>query len=631
MNTNASIIFSTRDQVRQWDEVVKSGWPLVLKSSTWGIVVALITLLYHAVAVRLFRPYTMAVFWLYNEENRAWDADQFRVAMANANGPISAIACKPAYRTLRFGNTRQKYERMLALLWLIGAFFLAIAPFFIPVFQAKTIPVLQGIPASSHDCMLGPYFDDTSAGIRYDKLLALDMLRTADLSGFNYSGTTAASVGLPNRKDQVSLSSSCPRWAPACDQSNPMSIDIEYWLKKSELRIGNLNTSEDLDFGVLSSCYIPERRVKPLTIHENGTQYYGFLYGKSDASNYSYVTHMYTPEERFGYGYTLFSVSNSRDERDNWHPNITLDHNGDRTILFYHLGTVHNEGQSKDPLFRTQNTPAYGNMYLPVKAIVPVMCNTTYAFCSKQDCTSLNGSHAVWELVHQYEKHGQSTAMAFLALMGSNIIYPPLNFMTGSSESILAGRTLVDETVQKAPGEISSYSELTRLALAGRAMLVMSAERAASGWRRYTRDIPKAPVSMPDAVLQQCQWTLVRDAAHITTSAPAILAISMVGGLVLLLTFIGPALRLLSWKPLFIFTIRWRLRTAAHLHRTTIERGEERRFWPGSVEQEWPDGSGFVENIGLIASDGGLHAVYRDDAQLVCPERSGDEMGLTDV
>ncbi|PVI00417.1 hypothetical protein DM02DRAFT_395496 [Periconia macrospinosa] len=633
MNTTGSSLFAARDQARQWDEVVKSGWPLALERSTWAIVVALITLLYQAVAVRLFRPYTMAVFWLYQEGNRAWDADQFRVAMANTSGPISAIFCKPAYRTLlRSGNAKRKHERMLSLLWLIGAFILSIGPFFIPVFQSKTIPTVQGAPASSHDCTLLPEFNnDTTGGRRYDKFLAVDMLRTADISGYNYSGTTAVSVGLKNRKDRIAFSSSCPEWAPVCDQSNPMNIDIEYWLKKSELRIGNPNTSENLEFGVLNSCYLLERRAKLLTTDGDGRQEYGFLYGDSKHQNYSYVTSTWTPEERFGYGYTLLSLSNTGDERDIWKPNATLDHNGDRTILFYHIGTIFNKGQSKDPLFRTEDTPYGEDTYGPVRPIIPVMCNTTYALCLNQHCASINGSDALLNLTIEYEKRGENTTMAFLFLMWSNVIIPPLSFMTGSSESILAGRTLSDETTQLAPWEISGHSELVRLALAGRAMLVTSAERAASGWRKYTTGVPAEPGETLEAVLQQCRWTLVQDATRITTSGRSILIISVVGGLLLLLTFTGPVLRLLCWKPLFIFTIRWRLRTAAHLHRTTIERGDERRFWPGSVEQEWPDGSGFVDRIGLVTSDVGLHAVYRDDAQSVFSERRGDEMNLTDV
>ena len=59
-------------------------------------------------------------------------------------------------------------------------------------------------------------------------LLALDMLRTADMAAYNYSGNTAASVGLSHPKDRVLLSHECPEWASVCDWADPMRLDIDF-------------------------------------------------------------------------------------------------------------------------------------------------------------------------------------------------------------------------------------------------------------------------------------------------------------------------------------------------------------------------------------------------------------------
>jgi hypothetical protein len=633
MNRSTPISSSTWDQTRQWDEVIASRWPLVLERSTWGIIIALITLLYQAVAVRIFRPYTMSIFWLYPERIKTWDADQFRVSMANARGPTSVLVCKPAYQTLlTIRNTSRRREGILAFCWLFGALILTALPFLIPAFYTSLIPVLQGTPASTADCSVIPFFEDATESMKYDKLLALDMLRTTDLREYNYNGTNAKSVGLKHPKDRISITSNCHIWASVCDGTNPMTIDIEFWVKRSELHIGNIDKSEDPEFGVLSTCYLPERRLKSLKTYEedNRTQW-GFLYGSAIDTNFTHVTHSFTPEERFGYGYTLLAVTSIRGESGIWQPNNTLDHDGDRTLLFYHIGTARNKGPSTDPLFRTQSSPLYDDVFLPMKAVIPVMCNTTYSFCINQQCTPLNGSNAVRSLTLDYEKQGQDSIMAFLFLVWSNIIFPTFYFFSGSTESVLAGRTLMDENIQLAPQHINGRSELVRLALAGRTMLLLSATRAASDWRRYTSAATSNPDEMPDAILEQCRRTLIEDNTKITTSGRAIFVIAILGVTILLLTFTGPLLRMLPWKVICIFTLRWRLRTAPHLHRTTVEKGEESRFWPGSVDQEWPDGSGLVEEIGLVHTETGFHAVYRSDATLVCPAQWEYEMVPRDM
>ena len=187
--------------------------------------------------------------------------------------------------------------------------------------------------------------------------------------------------------------------------------------------------------------------------------------------------------------------------------------------------------------------------------------------------------------------------------------------MSHSTEAVLASRTLADESVQRALSEISGNAELVRLALAGRMLLITAAERAVSGWHKYgvsTKDISDWS---SDAVLRQCRWTLINDPAHVTTSARAIFAVFLTGGLVLLATFSGFLLRFFFWRWLCVFTIQWRMRTAAHLHQVAIKRGQEEKFWPAGIEV-WPVGRGFIDRVGVVCTHKGYHAVYRLDAEL---------------
>ncbi|KAH6888183.1 hypothetical protein B0T10DRAFT_574216 [Thelonectria olida] len=618
MDRNTSSLLSGRSTGEQWDAIIQSEMPLVLESSNWALIIAFLALLYQLVAVRLFRPYTMALFWLHSEEHRAWASDQFRVAMANTKTPISAMTAAPAYRVLvRSAGAEWRREKVLALLWLIGALVLTVIPFLIPVFQDRFIPTVQGVPGTSQDCRPVLNFTADWGISKFNRLLALDMLRTADQSGYNYNSTTAASVGLRGPKDRISLSMSCPHWAPVCDRTNPMRLDIDYWVKRSDLRIGSKTSSKDPEFGVLNTCYLPERHVRLLETTKDGREIYGMLYGWVNGSGFDNVTHIYTPLERFGYGYSLFSSYNSRGESEMWLPNKTLDHDGDRTILFYHLSTISNVGQSDDPLFRTNSTPTKGGYFLPMKAVIPIICNTTYSFCPEAGhCFPMNGSVGVLDYLDQHSPSSGAMTRAFLELIYLNTISTPFQSMAGNSESLLASQTLLDESMQIASQELSAHSELIRLALADRARLITAAERAASDWRKYDPIVADAGV-LTKELGRQCQWTLLRDASgRVTTSARAIIIMSTVGGVLLLLTFSGPVLRALFWGQLSMFTLRWRMRTAAYLHRATVERGEDDRFWPGGVDDEWPVGKGVVDKVGLVHTSGGYHAVYRPDAEL---------------
>ncbi|RSL91338.1 hypothetical protein CEP51_000338 [Fusarium floridanum] len=624
MNNTGGGIY-TEDQMQKWDDIVRTGWPTIISSSTWAIAVALITLLYQAVAVRLFRPYAMSLFWLLPEHHRTWDVDQVRVAIANTMSPQAALVSTPAYRC--FGITKCKPAKGVALLWLLGALVLTVVPIFLPLLLARRIPVVQGIPGSIENCSPLLNYSNWMARSQYDGLLSWDMLRFADTHGYNYSGSTASTVGLSNDKDRVAISSECPDWAPACDRNNSFRVDVDYWVKQSEVGIGSKSSSRHAEFGVLTTCYKPEYRRKFLRTEEDGTNTYGLLYGTSSSTGGDeYVTEEFSVEERFCYGYDLFAHFNSSgpSKVSIWEPNSTLIHDGDLTLLFYHIRLILSPTTSDDPVFTTNNTKV-GGAYRYTRAIVPIMCNTSYAYCpgGTESCVSLGGSDGVGEYLNNTRSH-QGRNMGFLELMWINTWIPLLSIIPGSSESVYASRTLSLGSTQLAPREISGHAEIVRLALASRMVLLTSATRAVSNWRNYVSSkLPVWAVETTEEQLETCRLTLMESSGKITTSGVSILIVVLIGSILFLLTFIGPLLRLIFWKKMCVPMIRWRLRTAPHLHRMTVERGDPSRFWPGGATDEWPIGRDSVDQVGLVESYSGFHAVYRPDARLRYVPKSG--------
>ncbi|KAL6412938.1 hypothetical protein AUP68_02432 [Ilyonectria robusta] len=640
MNNTASGIYPS-DQVRRWNTIARYGWPMVISSSTWAITIALITLLYQAVAVRLFVPYTMALFSLLSEDHREWYVDQFRVAMANTKSPLGALASTPAQRSL-LSSWRKRHRQAwgIAFLWLLGAIVLTVFPFLLPLVLARGIPVVQGVPGSVEFCSPMLNFSTWMASAHYDKLLSLDMMRSVDARGYNFSATNATSVGLPHDKDRVVISSDCPSWAPVCERNNSLRVDIDFWVKQSDSGVASKTASENAEFGVLNTCYKLQGRSKLLQKRADGADTYGLLYGTTNtASGTPYVTEEFTPAERFGYGYNLFAYSNTtrKSRQPVWEPNSTLAHDGDLTILFYHIGNILSPGPSDDPVFGTTSAPLNGSKtYIYTHGIIPIICNTSYTYCPSQDgdCVSLRGNDAVSEYVYKHENSSNRASLGFLKLMWINTWIPLFHVITGSSESVYASRTLSLGSTQLAPRDISGHAEIVRLALTSRMLLLTSANRAVAGWLKYVSPgLPVWTVDVTEEQLATCRLTLMEQRGKITTSAWVILIIVLTGGVLLLLSFTGPLLRYFFWKRLCVFTIRWRLRTAPHLHRIALERGDPSLFWPGDATDEWPTGRGFADRVGLVETFTGYHAVYAPDAQLrYAPKHTSrrlDEMGLT--
>jgi len=132
--------FLLADTTSEWNTIVRSGRPIVLTTTWWTIPIALLTLLYREAASRLFKPYSMVLFWFSHENFREWDVGQLRVAMANTENPLAALKCKPAYR-VAFGqrSSWRTLQRTIAMLWILGGFFLAVFPLTVPLLKTKVV------------------------------------------------------------------------------------------------------------------------------------------------------------------------------------------------------------------------------------------------------------------------------------------------------------------------------------------------------------------------------------------------------------------------------------------------------------------------------------------------------------
>jgi hypothetical protein len=436
------------------------------------------------------------------------------------------------------------------------------------------------------------------------------MLRQVDNYGFNYSATSAQSVGLNMTKDRVFLSANCPDWAPVCDQTNPLRVDVDYWLRLSDLKIGVDMETEGVEFGVLNTCYKVESHTKYLFEDDAGISVYGLMYGGNGIPGFPNVTETFRREEIFGSGYSVSGHFNTPGFFDSvgWAPNDTMTHDGDLSLLIYHLGAVSTQGSSSDDqLFATNSTSnlAFNNIpiYKALKMTIPIMCNTSFSIChtnKPESCDPIGGTLALTEYANTMGNGiGNGIKRGFLQLMGLQTSIPLLADLAGTSDSVLASRALNGGTLQQAPEWASGHAEIVRLVLAGRTKLATAAVRASSNWYQYAPTMNGILLNTSPALEAMCAATLIEDSAYITTSLFPLLSILGVGILAILLTFTGPIWRGIFWKHLSVFTMRWRLRGAGQLHRTSVE-GET--SW-GKVVAEWPEGKGVVAEVGLVGDD----------------------------
>jgi hypothetical protein len=263
-----NISHSTSDN---WDRVVRSSWHPTLSINLWGFIISILTILFQAAAVGLFKLWRVGLFSLLPETVSGWMTDQLRVAIVNRPNPLEVLWCTPALRSafvgLFKGGSTQRLERTISWLWLVGALILALLPLATSPLITSAVPYVSGLPGSTDDCAAGVTFlpapGDTTgqSHSQYYTLAALDWLRAVDTSNFNYSATSAESIGLPRRGDTVAVSSVCPDWAPVYDQNNPLRVDMGFSVQPSDLGIGVASISSAAEFGVRHTVSNFELRV----------------------------------------------------------------------------------------------------------------------------------------------------------------------------------------------------------------------------------------------------------------------------------------------------------------------------------------------------------------------------------
>lgn len=212
------------------------------------------------------------------------------------------------------------------MLWILGGFFLAVFPLTVPLLKTKVVPLVSGIPGS-HSPLPCPRvvagFRDNGPQLvkgreytlRYGTLLALDMLRlVGNETAFNVDAITAKAVGLYHPKDEVSVSSNCPGFTGVCNRNNSLRVDVNYWIRPSDLLIG---TDSNLELGVLNICYKVQLHVKYLTLDNHGCRMYGHMYGSSGWYNYGGgIAYGRTIGEQVWLG--LFHISNFEQHRQDY-------------------------------------------------------------------------------------------------------------------------------------------------------------------------------------------------------------------------------------------------------------------------------------------------------------------------
>jgi len=604
-------------------------------------------------AGRLFRPYGMVIFkWLLPETRRRWDTDQLRVAIVNISSPMNALLSKPVFYQL-FRNLKNKStvnrskERLAAFAWAVGSIIFVAGPVVLSSFLAFLIQTVPGTPGSTEICaayllqtsynksgsetdILAAERKASNAEYSHDRKLADDIWRTVDNTGYNYSALDARTAGMPNYKDKVFVSSECPPWTTVCDPKNTLYMGVEYWVQPSDLGIAITRDEDNVQFGVSTTCYkvLTHARLLNATNTTVPQQQYGLLYGISRPPEYpdnEDVTEIFTFAEAYGKGYFLtgpYFNTNRTHFTAGWTPNDTMSHDGDLVLNIYHVAGVYNPSvdSSNDSIFATPGPAGFGT---PLRFTIPILCNTTYSVCDmNENCTTLNGTSALNDYSVKASS-GSSMVRGFLQLMGVETYFPLISTLSVSADAIFASKTVFRGNIQSSPN-ISGHSEILRLILAGRTKLVTAAVRAAATWQSYLVSTDDVFTIQNDDLDSMCAATFIGNNTNLTVSGYNLIVLPIAIVVLILFTYTEGLWRKVLWKHLYKFTIRWNLRTVGQLHRIAVEK--EGRTWTVKTVEEWPEGEGEVDPVGLVGNfTGSYHATYDKNAVMVYETEKGIE------
>ncbi|KAF1998539.1 hypothetical protein P154DRAFT_536301 [Amniculicola lignicola CBS 123094] len=114
---------------------------------------------------------------------------------------------------------------------------------------------------------------------------------------------------------------------------------------------------------------------------------------------------------------------------------------------------------------------------------VPIMCNTSFMAPHSRECLPLNGTFALGDYAASIE--GNPITKGFFSLKAPETGPTLLGHVTGTTDSVLASRTLSLRAIQAAAEELRGHADIVRLILTGQTRLITAACRAASTWKQY--------------------------------------------------------------------------------------------------------------------------------------------------
>ncbi len=397
-----------------------------------------------------------------------------------------------------------------------------------------------------------------------------------------------------------------------------MHFNGEYWLKPSDLGVGNI---ENLELGVNTSCYRvidSEQEITPPPNATDSFRNFGLFYGLDDnlvALGFQNLTKVIQREQVHGRGYWVYPYMFSEEDitmpgKSPWTPREDLHHEGDVTLLIYHLGATYALEKGDDPLFATiplnttglrvrdwttenqEQRTSWGDqeLFKPKKQTVAVLCNTTYLLCDSMDipvesgnCLKLGGEKKVRAFVKAIrEATGQeqvdSPRQGFLDLFADIAHFGGMDVAAAALNGIFASNLLIGTLkYQQFLDQVSGQQELTRLFLSTRTRFLLAARRAVLGeWIQpvvqmgfHADDILPTTVATK-GLTAMCRATLIPDSKFKTTTAKPWIIVACVWLIVILLTYSTPLVLMFHWRWAEDIERKWMARTAVSLYKQLV-------------------------------------------------------------
>ncbi|KAH7323551.1 hypothetical protein BKA65DRAFT_511021 [Rhexocercosporidium sp. MPI-PUGE-AT-0058] len=603
----------------KWDSIVSHGLLVKLSTREFTILISIFTVAFAFLVARLFRVFSLFIFWMFIEERpHDQQMDQLRVAVVNFRTPFHVVGERITWRVILGGRGR---ARRFALAWLAGALAFLLLGLSLSVLLSL-FPVSNGFSGGS-SCSFGPAaVDNDSEPEFFEKYLRLEQqtaLARTDAGNYNYGGFTAQDVKDLGPADFIFKSSNCPHHAAttACTNGDALNFVGEYWLKPSDLGVGDI---DGLDFGVAVNCYKvidAEKELAPLPNNTRSFRHFGLFYGPPGPtedyadSPYPNLTTIIYREEVHGRGYYVYPYMLSEEDssisgQSNWTPREDLHHEGDVLLLIYNLGAVYALEPGEDPLFatiplNTSRLPATDwidenpeqrqtwdghQLFKSRTQTVSVVCNTSYILCdavnirreSGNNCLRLGGHKKVRAFAKKLrssstQQGADSSRQGFIDLLADIVHFSGLGNSAEAPNGVLASDLLVgDYKIQRFLDQISGQRELTRLFLSTRTRFLLAARRAVlNEWGErvlqlgfHTDVVGRTEGN--EALTAMCKATLIPDSNYKTTTARPWIIVACVWFVTVLLTYSAPLIRKCGWGWADEIERKWMPKKAESLH-----------------------------------------------------------------